>query len=378
MSLLRQIIILLVLGGVGYGGWHLYKTGALPWLGQSAATQQGGTPGPMRSGIAVLMDEVRQETVENRVEAVGTTLAIRSVNVAAGASGTVRDINFEAGQSVAVGDVLVRLDEEVARADLAEARADLAEVRSRLERARTLRRNNTVAEATLEQLQAEEAAAIAEVDRANKRLADRVIRAPFSGVVGFRRVEIGARVQETTVLTGLDDLSAVEIEFSVSETLFGQVEPGQPVIAQAAAFPDRSFKGTVSTIDSRVDTTSRSFSVRALLDNSDRALPAGMFMHLTLLLDTIQALTVPEEAIIPQGGKTYLFVVKDGRAERRDVTLGGRMPGRVAVSAGVEAGEKIVIQGQQRLQNGSPVRDAATPPAGAGGQGNTRPAGAQS
>lgn len=378
MSLLRQIIVLLVLGGVGYGGWHLYKTGALPWLGQSAATQQSGTPGPMRAGIAVLMDEVRQETVENRVEAVGTTLAIRSVNVAAGASGTVREISFEAGQSVNVGDVLVRLDEEVARADLAEARADLAEVRSRLERARTLRRNNTVAEATLEQLQAEEAASIAEVDRANKRLADRVIRAPFSGIVGFRRVEIGARVQETTVLTGLDDLSAVEIEFSVSETLFGRVEPGQPVIAQAGAFPDRTFRGTVSTIDSRVDTTSRSFSVRALLDNADRALPAGMFMHLTLQLDTVQALTVPEEAIIPQGGKTYLFVVKDGRAERRDVTLGGRMPGRVAVSAGVEAGEKIVVQGQQRLQNGSPVRDAAAPPAGAGGQGNARPAGAQS
>lgn len=368
MSLLRQVIVLLLLAGVGYGGWHLYQSGALPWLAASQPAQQSG-PGAARPAVAVYMANVVREAVETRVEAVGTTLAVRSVNVAAGASGTVREILFEAGQSVSKGDVLVRLDEEVARADLAEARADLAEVRSRLERARALRRNNTVAEATLEQLLAEEAAAIAEVDRTTKRLSDRVIRAPFSGVVGFKKVEIGTRVTESTVLTGLDDLSAVEIEFAVSETLFGKVELGQIVMAQATAFPKRDFVGTVSAIDSRVDTTSRAFSVRALLDNSDHTLPAGMFMHLTLVLDRNEALTVPEEAVVPQGGSSYIFVIKDGVAERRAVELGGRMPGRAVIAKGVEEGETVVTQGQERLRNGSIVRDAAKPPGGQGGSG---------
>ena len=391
MSFLRQVILVVVLAGVGFGGWHLYTTQGAQLLGFGAPQGQVGPGGPGGPGggggrppTAVLMQDARTERMETRVEAVGTTLAVRSVEVAAGATGIVREVLFEAGQVVEADAPLARLDEEIARADLAEARADLSEVRSRLERARTLRRNNTVAEATVEQLQAEEAAAIAEVERANKRLADRVIRAPFGGVVGFRQVEIGSRVREDSIVTNLDDLSAVEIEFTVSETLFDQVEIGQPVIARAAAFPGREFEGVVSTIDSRIDTTSRAFAARALLFNPDRALPAGMFMHLSLVLDARDALTVPEEAIVPRGGTTYVFVVVDGKAERREVSIEGRMAGRVAIGAGLQPGDIVVFQGQDRLQNGSAVRDASQPPpertggGGPPGQGGGRPGAPQS
>lgn len=362
MNVLRQVILLVLLGAVGYGGYTYFTTGAVPWLGIETASNGGGGGGrPARQAPAVVTAEARVDRIENRVEAVGTTLAARSVDVAAGAEGTVREILFQAGDSVEEGAAMLRLDTEIARADLAEAQAELDEVRARLSRARTLRQNNTVSEASLDQLLAEEAVAVAEFERARKRLADRVVRAPFSGIVGFAKTEIGARVTDTTVIAGLDDLSEVQLQFTLPEALFGKVMPGQFVLAEAAAFEGQLFQGTVTSIDNRIDTVSRAFEVRAALPNPEGVLPAGMFMHLTIVLDAQTAIVIPEEAVIPLGGKTYVFVVADGAAERREVQLGQRMPGFVAVAAGVDAGERVVTDGQIRLRSGDAVRDLSAP-----------------
>jgi membrane fusion protein (multidrug efflux system) len=182
------------------------------------------------------------------------------------------------------------------------------------------------------------------------------VRAPFAGVVGLRQVDPGARVDENAVLTTLDDRSEMEIEFSLPETLYGQVSTGQAVTATSVGFADRIFEGLVATIDSRIDATSRAFKVRALLPNPDLALPAGMFMHVTVLLESRMAVMIPEEAVIVQGSRTFVYVVADGKANVRNVILGHREVGAVEVVDGLANGEMVVIRGTERLRDNAPVR----------------------
>jgi membrane fusion protein (multidrug efflux system) len=196
----------------------------------------------------------------------------------------------------------------------------------------------------------------ARLDGAKKELADRTVRAPFAGVVGIRGVDIGARVDDDDVLTTLDDLAELEIEFSVPEIFFGRVRRGQTVDATSSAFPGRAFRGEIATIDSRIGAISRAFRVRALLPNPDLELPAGMFMHVSVVLEQRPAVLVPEEAILAEGDNIYVFTVSDEQAVRRKVELGQREAGTVEVLDGVAAGEAVVSAGLQRLRDGAAIR----------------------
>lgn len=306
--------------------------------------------------VSVEVSQVERRQITEEVEAVGTSLALQSVEIVALASGRVQEILFEPGQRISAGDVLVRLDDDIERADVAQAEAALNESELNLQRARTLIEKNAVSQASVDQAVTHKATAEANLDRARRRLADRTVRAPFDGIVGMRRIDIGARVDDSTVLTTLDDLSQIRIEFSVSETLYGRLKPDQPVSAVTAAYPGRRFVGKVDSIDTRVDPRGRAFKVRANIPNEDLALPAGMFMHVTIELGTRDAVMVPETAIVPQGGRSYVFLVNDGKAERREVALGVRQPGSVEIAEGIEAGDLVVVSGAQRLRNGSPVQ----------------------
>ncbi|HLT01305.1 MAG TPA: efflux RND transporter periplasmic adaptor subunit [Geminicoccaceae bacterium] len=314
--------------------------------------------------VPVTIAAAESGTIKERIEAVGTTLARQAVDIVPLTSGRVVEIAFTPGQRVEAGDVLVRLDDQAEQAAVAEAEAALREAELALDRARRLRANNTVAQATVDELEAAYLGARARVDGARKQLADRTVRAPFAGVVGIRQVDIGARVDDATVLTTLDDLSEVEIEFSVPEVFFGRVRQGQPVSARSAAFPGRTFSGRIATIDTRIGEVSRAFRVRAVLPNPDLVLPAGMFMHVEVVLEERPAVLIPEEAVIAEGRGAFVFTVEDERARRRPVRLGQRTAGAVEVLEGLEAGEAVVRQGMQRLRDGSTVR--LTPDAEAG------------
>jgi membrane fusion protein (multidrug efflux system) len=342
-------MVLLAAGG-GYAAYD-----------QLNATREQPGAGEERTAPAVTVETApaQAQALSSTMEAVGTSLARQSIELVALADGRVQEIAFESGQKVAAGDVLLRLDDEIERADLAESEATLNEVTLALERAETLQKQNAVSQAALDEARSRKAVAEAELDRATRRLADRTVRAPFDGVVGLRQVDAGARIDDTTVITTLDDLSEIEIEFAVSETLYGSVALGQSVTATAAAYPDRRFEGSVTSIDSRIDQAGRSFKVRASLPNEDLALPAGMYMHVTLELDSRTAVLVPETAIVPEGGKSFVYVVRDGVAEQREVRVGARQPGTVEVG-GVEAGDIVVVSGTQRLRNGAPVTIVAS------------------
>jgi len=232
----------------------------------------------------------------------------------------------------------------------------LVEQTRAVERGVKLQSSNSIARATLEQITATKAAADAAVERARRRLADRVIRAPFAGVVGLSDVDLGARIDDDTVVTTLDDLAEIEIQFALPETLYGEVAAGQSISARSAAFPDRVFSGRITQIDSRIDPVSRSFKARALVPNPEDVLPSGMFMSLTLVLAETDALVVPEEAIMVQAAETFVFVVEDGHVRRRIVTTGQRRDGVVAVTSGLTPGEAVVIRGLQRIRDGAAVK----------------------
>jgi membrane fusion protein (multidrug efflux system) len=191
------------------------------------------------------------------------------------------------------------------------------------------------------------------------RLADLKLAAPFAGKLGLRRVSVGALVQPGTVITTLDDDSIIRLKLSVPEGLLSSVRPGLEVEATTAAHPKRVFKGKVSSIDSRVDQITRASEIRADIPNSDGALKPGMFMSYKLVLARREnALLVPEESLLAEGTRQFVFVVADGRALKREVKIGDRNVGEVEVLEGVRAGENVVVGGIQKIRNNSQVRIA--------------------
>jgi membrane fusion protein (multidrug efflux system) len=337
-------VLLLAIGG-GAVTYHRYQAD-----GEAAAAVRRGA-----RAVAVEVETAESGIVRERIEAVGSSLARQAVDIVALSSGRVAEIHFTPGEHVEEGAVLIRLDDLAEQAEVAEAEAMRREAELALDRARKLRTNNTVAPATVDELAAAYAGTSARLDGVRKELADRTVRAPFAGVVGIRGVDIGARVDDETVLTTLDDLAEIEIEFSVPEIFFGRIRLGQTVEATSSSSPGRAFKGEIATIDSRIGQVSRAFRVRAVLPNPNLELPAGMFMHVSVVLEERPAVLVPEQAVIAEGDSTYVFTVEDGRATRRKVELGQREAGKVEVLDGLAAGATVVRAGIQRLRDGAEV-----------------------
>jgi membrane fusion protein (multidrug efflux system) len=230
-----------------------------------------------------------------------------------------------------------------------------------------------LSKAQFDQLEATLKANSARLEAARARLGDSVIRAPFNGRVGLRRVSVGTLISPGDVITTLDDTSVIKLDFSVPENFLATLREGLAVRATAPAFPGRAFAGKVASIDSRVDLNTRSVTVRALLSNEDGALRPGMFLNVTLANDERAALVIPEEALTPEAERQFVFVVNDGKAERREVRIGNRRPGSVEVLAGLVAGEKVIVEGTQKVRDGAPVRTtemAAEAVAGSAGPGS--------
>jgi membrane fusion protein (multidrug efflux system) len=174
----------------------------------------------------------------------------------------------------------------------------------------------------------------------------------------LRRVSVGTLISPGSVITTLDDTSVIKLDFAVPENFLAALREGLTVRATAPAFPGRNFAGKVASIDSRVDQATRSVTVRALLANEDGALKPGMFLNVALANDEREALVIPEEALTPEAERQFVFVVDDGKAERREVRIGGRRPGSVEILAGLAAGEQVVIEGTQKVRDGGAVRAA--------------------
>lgn len=336
-------------------------TAALAIVSSTGCRQSAPEPRTLaapRAAIPVVTQPARVELMGIEIEAVGTTLANESVNVTSKVSNTVTAIRFQEGEEVERGTVLVEMDDSQARAALAEAQAALARSRSQYERSRDLRSRQMLPVADFEVVEATLKADEARAAAAQARLDDTVIRAPFKGRTGFRRVSIGSFVSPGSVITTLDDTSVIKLDFTVPETYLFVLRRGLPVTAIATGLPDRAFDGVVTNIDSRVDPVTRSVMVRAELDNAHGLLRQGMFMTVTLQGELEPTLIVPEEALVPERGHAYVFVVKDNVVERREVVTGKRRPGLVEILSGVAENERVVVDGTQAVRNGTVVQES--------------------
>jgi len=338
--------------------------------GRPAGGPPGGAGGFSSMPIGVLAVPVRSEQISFELEALGTTRANESVEITAKVVNQVTAVRFTEGQQVARGAVLVELDSEQVRADLAAAEAALAESRSQFKRSRELYTTKILSDSQLEQIEATFKANEARVASARARVSDTVIRAPFAGRVGLRRVSVGSLISPGTVITTLDDTSTIKLDFTVPETFLPVVKPGLEIAARSVAYPDASFAGKVSSVDSRVDPATRSVTVRALLPNPEGLLKPGMFLTTRLLRGAIDALLVPEQALVPEGGEMFVFVVKDGVAEKRRIRIGERRVGDVQVVEGLASGELVVTEGTQKLRDGAAVTLQEAPPATAAAEAN--------
>lgn len=311
------------------------------------------TPAP---GSGVVVAPATRVAYPLTVEAVGTARANESVEIRPRISQTVTRIAFEEGQYAESGHVLLELDDAEALAEVAEKKAALVDAESRLRRAQELFRSELTSASELETLEARRDAARAALDAAEARLAETVVRAPFAGRLGLRRVSLGALVGPSVVITTLDDTDPVKLDFDVPETALGRLAEGLPVEARSAAWPDTTFHGTVASIDTRVDPVSRTVTVRALVENPAGLLRPGMFLTVQLLRRDVTALVIPEQAIVPEQSEQFVLVVGDGgTVEKRRVATGRRRPGQVEIVSGLEEGELVIAEGTQKARPGDSV-----------------------
>jgi membrane fusion protein (multidrug efflux system) len=325
---------------------------AFALLFTASSWAQFGPGGPP----AVVVAPVTEESFPLEVQALGNASANEAVSIRPLITASLTEISFEEGATVAAGEVLAKLENVEAVAEVAAARATFVETETQFRRLQELFKTQAVSQSQLQQLEAQLAANRAAVAAAEARLAYTVIRAPFAGRLGLRRVSVGSLVGPNTEITTLDDTAYIKLDFAVPEVFLARLEPGLSVSAHSAAYPDKTFEGTVSSVDTRVDPVSRTVTVRALLQNPERLLRAGMFLTVSLLKSDIQALVVPEQAIVPDQSRQFVWVVDEASvAHLREVTTGRRRPGQVEVLAGVEEGEQVIIAGTQKAREGLTV-----------------------
>jgi membrane fusion protein (multidrug efflux system) len=322
----------------------------------------GWTQAADRPPPGVIVSEVRVDHFSDRLEALGTLAANESVELTANVSETVSAIHFDDGERVKQGQVLVEMTSSEEHAQLEEAHATANEAKRQYQRIKSLEAQGTAAKSLLDERKREWETARARLAAIESRLADRLIKAPFSGVLGLRDLSVGALVQPGDLITTLDDDSVMKLEFPIPGTYLNAVSPGLEVISTAHAFPDKIFKGSVKSIDSRIDPATRSIRVRAILPNPEQRLKPGLLMQVVLLNNPRETLVIPEEALIPLGTQQFVFTVDTANghtANKREIHIGSRRPGEVEVLDGLQAGDQVISHGTLKVRPGQPVTISA-------------------
>ncbi len=327
----------------------------LTGCGDAGSSGAGGAPGFSRGPTFVITAPATIREIRDEVEAIGTTRANESVTIAAKLTDTVSRVNFEDGQFVNAGDVLVELTNREQSALLDEAEANLQDARNQARRLESMAADNLVPLSERDAANARLAAADARYQSIVARLEDRLIRAPFSGLLGFREVSEGTLVTPGSRITTLDDISLIKLDFSIPEVHLNLVRRGLTLVAQSSAYPGRTFSATVRTVGSRIDENTRAATVRAHIDNPDLVLKPGMLLTVHLTTATRQALMVPEAALLQRSSQAFVFTIEDGRASMRQVQPGARRDGWVEVESGLSEAETVVTEGVIKIRDGSPV-----------------------
>jgi membrane fusion protein (multidrug efflux system) len=317
---------------------------------------RGGFGGPTQVTMAVV--QPRQFT--DAVEVLGVAKGRQSVTITAATTQLVDKIRFSDGQSVRKGAVLIELKNTEQDAGLAQAQAALVQADRAYKRYQTLAQEGWAARSALDQYEAAYQAAEANVNAAKARQADRTIRAPFGGVVGLSDVAPGALVNPGAPIVTLDDISTMRVDFQVPEQFLSLTREGQPISAKVDAYPGETAHGRIARLDTRIDERTRSMTVRAEFPNPGLRLKPGMLMRVSISRGQRQALAVPESAVSVQGDSAFVFVIRASGsravAEQRPIVTGLRQDNAVEVLDGVQAGDRVVADGLNKVQPGQPIR----------------------
>lgn len=328
--------------------------------GAGRAPGGAGGAGGAGGGLPAMPVEVavaRRDTVVDAVAATGQVEAVQSIDLRPDVEGRLTQILFREGAHVQAGTPLFQVDSAELAAQVARAAADRDLAVQALERTRTLIQQQASSTSDLERAEAQARSTQAALDLLKLRLERTTVRAPFTGVAGQRYVSLGDYVTTQTRLVTLQTVSPQRAAIQVPERYAEQLRLGEKVVFTVAALHGRQFVGTVDFVDPLVRLPARTILVKAEVPNPRGQLQPGMFVEGRLVLSTRpNAVVVPEDAVLPLQGATIAWVAKDGKAARRQVELGVRMPGFVEVVSGIAAGEQVVVGGQERLFDGAPLR----------------------
>ena len=352
----RIVLAVVAAIAVAVAGYFVFRPGGGP-----------GQRGPGSFAIPVETAKPRVETVLRTVLAVGTLRSAESVVIRPEVAGRVAAIAFKEGAAVKKGDVLVTLDDDIARSQMNEARASLNLSKANFERAAKLFKQKVGSAQARDQALANMRVDEARVAVARAQFEKTVIRAPFDGIIGLKKVSPGDYLTVGAEIVNLEHIDTLKVDFAVPELALPEIAVGQAVTVTADALPGRSFEGKVYAIDPLIEAKGRSIAVRAHIDNAKRDLRPGLFVRIALVTARIEgALLVPEEAIVPVGRDRFVFRVRDGKASMTKVETGLRRKGEVQIVSGIGADDAVVTAGQIKLRDGVPVM--AVPPGGAPGK----------
>ncbi len=345
-------LALAVLGGVGF----YWKYSSAPPAATKSAAPAKSAGGPAR-GLPVKAGTVGSGTVTEEVSAVGSLIANESVMIRPERDGRIAAIHFSEGQLVRTGAKLVSLDASEIEAQLGAINAELNLNRIRLKRAEELQAKNFISAQALDEARESLNQSVARQAEVKARLEKTVILAPFEGVAGLRQVSPGAYVKAGQDIARLEGIGTLKLDFRVPEVYLSRIAAGQAVQLRVDAFPGEAFDGAIYAVEPAVDEATRTVLLRARVPNPGVRLKPGMFARVNLVLGTRRnALLVPEQAVVPRGRENFVFRIVDGKAAITRVELGLRRAGEVEIVKGLTVGETIVVDGQLRLQDGTPVK----------------------
>lgn len=304
----------------------------------------------------VVVHEVGMVEFRDIIEGLGTGQASQSVDIMARVTQNVRELYFSDGDNVEEGQVLVALNDREERARVQELEFRLADARRQLNRLRELAAENAASRSMIDEQEVRVEQTSAELEVARVRLEEMTIEAPFKGRLGIRQVSKGSLVRPGDVITTLDDISPLYVDFSVPEIYLPSLAAGQRIVGLSTAYQGREFEGRIVSLASRVDPITRSIKVRASIPNENRELRPGMLMRVRLEREVATTLMIPEASVIPIRNEFIVFKVnEDNVAERTNIEIGRRQPGWVEVLSGLGEGDIIVKEGVVRLRDGLPV-----------------------
>lgn len=357
---IKRMVIMLVASGVVFGGVFGFVQFRNSMIKQYFATM----PKPV---ITVTAQPAAAEQWRSTVPAVGTLQAVNGVDISSSVAGLVKEIAFQSGQGIKRGQLLVRLDTEVEQTDLRSAQADADLARISANRQRALVRTDAVSQAAVDKAEAELKVKEAKVAGIRATIEKKAVFAPFDGVLGVRKVDLGQYVQPGQAIVNLQDLSVMLADFTVSQKDLAALQVGASLAMTTDAWPGRTFEGSIAALEPKVDEKTGMVLVQGRFPNSDGALRPGMFARIEVVRPALaQVVTVPVSAVAYNLHGDSVFVVKEAdgtkQAVRTFVSLGDRREGKVAVLKGLAAGDLVVTSGQVKLDTGSLVDIRADDP----------------